>query len=91
NCLSDSILPQARWLGLNLVGVHVRSDEGSTTLDHVIPANNEWNNNAVNEVCHSADALDLQVLVRDEQVDRRFMGERIWLISIIFPGCIRYR
>lgn len=79
NCLSDSILPRARWLGLNLVGVNIRADEESTTHDHVEPGNNAWNNNAVEEVCRSADALNLQVLVRDAQVERRFMGERIML------------
>ena len=59
--------------------MNIRADEGSTTHDHVEPGNNTWNNNAVEEVCRSADALDLQVLVRDAQVERRFMGERIML------------
>lgn len=82
NCLSDSILPRAHWLGLNLVGFTVRAYEGLQNLnqgDHVIPDSNFWNNNAVDEVCRSADAHDLQVLVRDEQLSRRFMGERIML------------
>jgi hypothetical protein len=67
-------------LGLNLAGVNIRADEDPNNFhDHVVPDHNFWNNNAVDEVCRSADAQGLHVLVRDGQLSGRYMGERIML------------
>ncbi|MCB2204500.1 hypothetical protein KQI65_07105 [bacterium] len=70
-------MSQAKWLGMNLVGVSIKG--GDAPEDHVIPSENYWNNNAVVEVCEAANAKNLRVLVRDGELSRRFMGERIMI------------
>ncbi|MFZ1729968.1 MAG: T9SS type A sorting domain-containing protein [Bacteroidota bacterium] len=80
NCLSDSILPQAHWLGLNLVSVNICVDDDLVNPhDHLRRDRNHWNNNAVTEICESAGVEGMQVLIADAQLGSRFSGQRIML------------
>ncbi|MFZ1731593.1 MAG: hypothetical protein WBQ23_02940, partial [Bacteroidota bacterium] len=67
---------------LNLVGVNLRTDDDPAhpaRYDHAHPDSNFWNNSAVREVCESANARGLNVLINDAKLGGRFNGERIIL------------
>ena len=79
NCLSEQTIELAGELGLNLVGVSI--DTEHPLFDHVVrePEHNQWENNAVLEVCEAADDQNLRACIFDGRLSGRFRGERVML------------